>query len=88
MSTPAKDRAWKKAHAQHAATGDAAAAALAEALPPGRVVVWRHGDHLLRGEVVAASADGWCYRHARVKVRANASGREYWVHAARIMAEL
>lgn len=53
--------------------------ALKRALPPGRVVKWRHGDRWRMGEVIEIL--GFSYHAAGVRVVSATTGKKYDVSA-------
>ena len=61
-----------------------ALAALRAALPAGRTVRWRHGEHWRSGAVIEVL--GFRYYHARVRISSLATGKKYDVDAAMILA--
>ena len=75
------DRRWKRARLALEKASLEETASMLAALPDGRYVQWRHGRHLVMGQVIDND------RSSRVKVR-GLGGREYWIHAYRILDEL
>ena len=76
---------WRAADRAFLAAERRVLAALREALTIGALVDWLHGTNRLSGLVLGLSSTSAGYRNARVRVRAD-SGKEYWVHAGRILA--
>jgi hypothetical protein len=67
---------------QYHEAGEAALDACVAAFPVGCRVAWSHGRHVQGGEILEWSKFG--YDTLRAKVRAD-TGREYWVHAYRLL---
>jgi hypothetical protein len=83
MKIPTEITEWQRAETSVERAQKERLAAIQAALPPGREVTWRHGEHLRSGTVVSVK-DCW-WSDIDVKVRSTASGAEYWVGAWSIL---
>lgn len=80
------DAKWIKSVAKLNRADREAHAALKAALKPGRMVIWKHGEHRRLGEVIELL--GFSYESARVRVKSALSGKVMDVHVWSILVEL
>lgn len=76
---------WILADKRYRAADKAACAAAVAALPAGTEVSWMHGEYRIWGEVL--SVNSWGYHTLTVLIRRR-NGKEYHVHASRILSEM
>lgn len=79
------DAAWRKADRIAREADIAAFEACRDALTPGRVVTWMHGEHERTGTVLYVSGSG--HYNMRVKVF-GPTGVEQWIYVYRVLQEL
>ena len=81
-----KDVRLRQADLEAKKADQAALEALRAALPPGRVVKWKHGEHWRMGDVIEVL--GFQYQGAQVRVRSIKSGKRFDVGAYSILEAL